>query len=754
MTHKKTTKKSGKKAVKKTPQKKENSKKKKSAKTKKQRSFLGWAFRFCFKWGLVAALWLAIIIGGIVLWYAQELPSITKSMVFERRPTVIIKADNGDIIDRHGDIKGDVIDVKMLPSHITNAVLATEDRRFYSHFGLDLKGFLRALSVNVKQGGFVQGGSTITQQLAKNLFLSRDRTIKRKIQELILSFQLERELSKDEILSAYLNRVYMGSGAYGIDGAARIYFNKSAYELDIREAATIAGLLKAPSRYSPSVNPELSAQRTKVVMQSMANAGYITNDEVQSYKNIPPSPRRKPSSASSIRYFTDYVVSQVDDLVGNVDEDITIETTLNQTIQKEMEETLTKSMLRYGPSHQVGQAAGLFMRLDGAVVGMMGGKNYQHSEFNRTTEAIRQPGSSFKPFVYLAALENGYDLYSFIMDEKIESGRYKPKNFGNQYYGLVTLEEALTQSLNTVAVNLTREIGISAVIETARRLGITANLEPNLSTSLGSSGVPMIQMVTAYTTLARGGSAADPYAIKRIISKSGEILYDREPPRRIRPVVDAQNIAQINAMMRSVINNGTGKAANLPYPAAGKTGTTQDYRDAWFIGFTNRYAGAIWFGNDDNSPTKKLTGGSAPALAWKQVMLTAQKQGGKAYNSFANVNIVPPNNEFNGLLDGILNDPTLLNPTLGNTPSNATNNDGRWFSNIFGGGGNTQQPAPSSQQEQPRTVPERQEQAPAPTPNRIQLEKIPGHVVPQAPQQVPQPEEYTPMGRHQWEMNE
>ena len=662
-------------------------------------------------------------------------------MVFERRPTITIKASNGDIIDRHGDIKGEIIDVKVLPPHITNAVLATEDRRFYSHFGIDIRGFIRALSVNLKQRRFAQGGSTITQQLAKNLFLSRDRMIKRKIQELILSFQLERELSKDEILSAYLNRVYMGSGAYGIDGAARVYFNKSAYELDLREAATIAGLLKAPSRYSPSINPERSAKRTKIVMQAMADAGYISEAELKSYENIPPSPRRKPSSASSIRYFTDYVVNQVNDLIDNLDEDITVETTLDTTIQKEMEETLTKSILRYGPSHEVDQAAGLFMRLDGAIVGMMGGKNYQHSEFNRATESIRQPGSSFKPFVYLAALENGYDMYSFVFDEEITTGRYKPKNFGNQYYGAIMLEEALTKSLNTIAVNLTRDIGVSKVIDTARRLGITANLEPNLSTSLGSSGVPMIQMVTAYTALGRGGSAVDPYAIKTIINSDGLILYERTAPKTIRNVVEPQNIAQINAMMRSVITNGTGKAASLPYPAAGKTGTTQDYRDAWFIGFTNKYAGAIWLGNDDNSPTKKLTGGSAPAQAWKQVMLSAQKQGGKAYDSFMPVDIIKPDSEFDGLLNNILGESLLPEGRSLNPINNS------WLGNIFGA--NKKQKEQNLEKQQ-RTAPR--------SPNKIQLESIPGHVVPRAPRQAPQQElsqeEYTPLGRHQWDMNE
>lgn len=663
-------------------------------------SFLAALIKFCFKWGLVAALWVTIIIGGIVLWYAQELPDITKAMVFERRPTIIIKDANDNIVDRYGDIKGKIVDVKNLPPHVIQAVLATEDRRFYSHFGMDLKGFARALFVNVSHGSFVQGGSTITQQLAKNLFLSRDRTLKRKIQELILSFELEHELTKDEILSAYLNRVYLGSGAYGIDGAAHVYFNKSAEELDIREAATIAGLLKAPSRYSPSNNPELSTERTKTVMQAMVDAGYITQKELESYKSLPPSPRRKPSSANSVRYFTDYVVGQLDDLIGSIDADVTVETTLDMSIQNKMEEAITKGVLRYGPANDVDQAAGIFMRLDGAVVAMMGGKNYQSSEFNRTTEAFRQPGSSFKPIVYLSALENGYNINSLVDDYPISIGRYSPKNFGNKYMGVVTLNTALTNSLNTVAVQLMRAVGPEKVIDLARRLGITADLEPNLSTALGSSGVPMIQMVTAYTTLGRGGSAVDPYSIRRVLDKNGKVVYERTAPTEDRVVVASNDIAQINAMMRSVVLNGTGRAAMEPFPVAGKTGTSQEYRDAWFIGFSNKYAGAIWFGNDDNTPTKKLTGGSAPAATWKEVMLMAQSRPAKEYQSF-----IPITNEaFDNLLDSILGDDDGLN-----------RNNGGWFGNMF----NKQ-----NQRQQRR-----------------------------APHNSPE-NEYTPLGRHQWDLNE
>ena len=646
---KKTTKKGTKKTAKK------KTKKKTTRRKKNQSGLFHTAFKFCLKWGVVTGLWATIIVSLLLFWYATELPSITKSMVFERRPTVIIKADNDEVVDRYGDIKGKIVDVTELPPHIPEAVLAIEDRRFYKHFGMDFKGIARAFVVNIVRGGFVQGGSTITQQLAKNLFLTRERTIKRKIQELMLSFQLEGELTKDEILSAYLNRVYLGSGAYGIDAAARVYFNKSANELNIREAATIAGLLKAPSRYSPSASPQRAAERTKVVLQAMVDAGYATEEEIKKFKNMPPAPRRKPSSGESVRYFTDYIVSQLEDLIGTIEADITVETTLDKDIQNEMEEAITKAILRYGVDREVEQAAGVTLRLDGAVVALMGGKDYSTSEFNRVTDSVRQPGSSFKPFVYLTALENGWNLNSLIVDEEITEGRYRPKNFGHEYFGEVTLYEALTMSMNTVAVNLMRDVGPDKVIGMARRLGVTADLEPNLSTALGSSGVPMIQMVTAYATLGRGGSAVEPYSIKRILDKDGNVLYERVPPSKTRQVVSRSDVAQLTAMMQSVIQNGTGRGAAIPYPAAGKTGTSQDFRDAWFSGFTGKYATSIWFGNDDNSPTKRLTGGSAPAQVWKEVMLKAQTKGGRSYGNFSNFDGLGGHG-FDDLLSRILSD--------------------------------------------------------------------------------------------------
>jgi penicillin-binding protein 1A len=660
---KKTTRKSKKKA-------------RKSSRKTQQRGWFATLFAFCMKWGLVIGLWMAIFLSALLFWYASELPNITKSMVFERRPTVIIKASDGEIVDRYGDIKGNIVRAEELPDYVTHAILATEDRRFYDHFGMDLKGIGRAFVVNIMKGGFVQGGSTLTQQLAKNLFLTRERTIKRKVQELMLAFQLERELTKDEILSAYMNRVYLGSGAYGIDAAAKVYFNKSAKELNLKEAATIAGLLKAPSRYSPNANPEKSAARTKVVLKGMVDAGYVTEEEIARYKNAPPAPRRKPSSGDSVRYYSDYIVAQLDDLIGQIDQDVVVETTMDQAIQSELEESITKAVLRYGPDKEVEQAAGAVMRHDGAVVALMGGRDYGMSEFNRVTDALRPPGSSFKPIVYLTALEKGWNLNNIIVDEpRRYYGGYRPRNYGNEYYGEVTLFEALTLSLNTVAVELTKQVGPDAVVDTARRLGITADLESSLSTALGSNGVPMLQMVTAYSILGRGGQSVEPYSIKKISDTDGNILYERPPAPKSEQVVDQNAVRQLTAMMQSVIASGTGRGASIPYPAAGKTGTSQDFRDAWFVGFSTKYAAAIWFGNDDNSPTKRLTGGSAPAQVWREVMTTAQTRGGKSYGLFSNISYDKEDEfAFHEMLARIAGE-NRFDPF----------NQG-WFSNLFGDG--------------------------------------------------------------------
>lgn len=604
---------------------KSKTKKKKSGSRKKKTSGGFGAFvRSAVKWCFVAGLWISIALGIMIAWYASELPDVTEAMVFERRPTIIVKAADGTILDRYGDIKGESVSVEELPSHLVYAILAIEDRRFYSHFGLDLMGIARAFVVNAKQMKYVQGGSTITQQLAKNLFLSRDRKIKRKIQEAMLAVWLEQKLSKDEILSAYLNRVYMGSGSYGVDAAARVYFNKPATALTLRESATLAGLLKAPTRYSPASNPTLSAQRTEVVLNAMKDAGYIDEFEIEAVKATPPAPRRKPSSGETVRYFTDYVVGQIGELIGPIEKDLVIETTIDKDIQQEAEEAITKALLANGKDKNIEQGAALTLRLDGAVMAMVGGRDYSSSEFNRVTHSYRSPGSSFKPIVYLTALENGWTPESIIMDEPFTTGRYRPRNFAGQYYGEVSLLEALTLSLNTVAVNLAKDVGPEEIIGMARRLGITADLEPNLSIALGSNGIPMLQMATAYATIARGGLAVEPYAIKRITDVDGQVYYEHVSQNSARQVVSRSNINDIAYMMRSVVENGTGQGAQIGYPVAGKTGTSQEYKDAWFIGFTDKFATAVWFGNDDNTPMKRVTGGSVPATVWREIMTTAQ----------------------------------------------------------------------------------------------------------------------------------
>lgn len=634
--------------------------KKNQAKKKQSESGgMGQFIKGTIKWAFVLGLWAALFLGLTLAWFARELPDITDQMIFERRPTITILANDGSIIDRHGDIKGETVAVKELPPHVAEAILAIEDRRFYYHFGVDPIGIIRAFGVNIVRGGFVQGGSTITQQLAKNLFLSRDRTLKRKVQEAMLAVWLETKLTKDEILSAYLNRVYLGAGAYGIDAAARIYFNKSAKELTVREAATIAGLLKAPSRYSPSSNPSLSAQRTRVVLRAMHEADYLDDAEFAKLDKMPPAPPRKPSSGDTIRYFTDYIVSQVEGVIGIPEQDIIVQTTMDRDVQAQAESAITKALLTYGTDYKVSQGAAMVMSLDGAIVAMVGGRDYDLSEYNRATHALRSPGSSFKPIVYLSALENGWNPNSTIVDEPITDGRYRPQNYGNEYYGEVTLTQALTRSLNTVAVNLMRSVGPENVIGLARRLGITANLEPNLSLALGSNGVPMVEMVTAYATLGRGGVAVEPFSIVSIKDKDGKVLYEQPSERTARQVVARGYVYQLTSMMQSVVQFGTGQAAQGPYVAAGKTGTSQEFRDAWFIGFTNQYAAAVWVGNDDNSPMKRVTGGMIPASVWRTIMTTASSKPTRSYYSVTDVS---NDFSFQDLLGRILSGPEESNP--------------------------------------------------------------------------------------------
>lgn len=586
--------------------------------TNRKKTSLG---MFLFKWCFILAIWASLFSAGVIAWYARDLPDITDSATFERRTSIIVKAADGSTIARYGEQKGDSVRVEDLPPHLIQAVLAIEDRRFYAHPGIDLIGIARAMAINLAKGKLSQGGSTITQQLAKNLFLTHDRKLQRKIKEAILALWLENQLTKNEILTAYLNRVYLGSGVYGVNAASELYFNKSAQEINLQEAAILAGLLKAPSLYSPLNNPELARKRGEVVLAAMVDAGYIKKNEAKSIIAQPSRPSQKPTGEKAVRYYTDWVIDGLDNLIGTPDMDLVIETTLDPRIQTRAEESLLASLLQNGADKKVSQGGIIVMRPDGAVLAMIGGRDYTTSQFNRATQAKRAPGSSFKPIVYLTALQQGHSPQEKILDAPITQGDYRPQNFGGKYYGEVTLVEALTNSMNTAAVRLMMETGPSSVINTAQKLGIESKLEPDLSLALGSSGVSMLEMTTAYAILANGGKQIYPYGIIRIKNSEDRTIYERKPPQSYEQILDPRATQQINSMMRNVIENGTGRAARLNIPAAGKTGTSQDSRDAWFLGFTDRLVTSVWLGNDDNSPMNGITGGSLPAHIWQEIMV-------------------------------------------------------------------------------------------------------------------------------------
>lgn len=561
-------------------------------------------------------------VGAVVAYYAADLPDISRAVQAERRPSIVLLAADGTSFQRFGDLTGSVVDAAQLPPHLIHAILAVEDRRFFSHFGIDPIGLARALWTNWRSGRTVQGGSTLTQQLAKNLFLGAEKTLKRKVQEALLALWLERTYSKNQILTAYLNRVYLGAGTFGVDAAARTYFGKPALEVNIREAAMLAGLLKAPSRYSPAANPDEAHQRAQVVLGTMVAAGFLTPAEVEAANKAPPLPRRKPGAGGDGRYFAEWVVDQIDSYIGDSYQDLVIQTTLDLKLQRSAETRLDSLLAGPGVSLGVTQGAAVVMAPDGAVRALIGGRDYAASSFNRATQARRQPGSAFKPFVFLAALESGLTPDSLIEDTPIRIGSWQPANFEKEVRGTVSLTDALAHSINTSTVRLAQQVGLNTVREAARRCGISAPLGKDLSLVLGTSEVTMLELVGAYAGLANGGTSVWPYAIQDIRDREGRSLYKRQGSGG-GTIADPGHIASLVRMMKAVVDYGTGKAARLDRPVAGKTGTTSDHRDAWFIGFTADLVAGVWVGNDDNSTMKRVTGGMLPAQLWREIMQEA-----------------------------------------------------------------------------------------------------------------------------------
>jgi penicillin-binding protein 1A len=575
-------------------------------------------------WGAVLALWAVIAAIGLLVWIGAHLPPIQSLEIPKRPPSVLILGLNGATLATRGDMGGAEVPLRELPDYVPKAFVAIEDRRFYSHHGIDPWGILRAGVRDVLHRGATQGGSTLTQQLAKNLFLTQERTVTRKAQEAVLALWLEHKFSKAQILELYLNRVYFGSGAYGIEAAAQRYFGKSARKLTLPEAAMLAGLVQAPSRLAPSRNPDGAERRAGMVIAAMADLKMI-GDEAAKRALITPARAIKPSGGGSVNYVADWVMDAVDDLIGHVDHDIVVETSIDPTLQAAAEQSLDDVLTQKGDKLNVGEGALVAMTPDGVVRALVGGRNYAESQFNRAIAARRQPGSAFKPFVYLTALEHGLTPDTVREDKPISVQGWRPENFEHEYLGPVTLTQALANSLNTVSVRLTMEVGPAAVVRTAYRLGIESKLEPNASIALGTSEVSVIELVSAYATFANGGLAVAPHVVERIRSTDGKTLYARAT-QTLGRIVDPRTIGMMNTMMRETLTSGTARRADLPgWLAAGKTGTSQDFRDAWFIGYTSRLVTGVWLGNDDNSPTKKAVGGGLPVEIWSRFMRTAHQ---------------------------------------------------------------------------------------------------------------------------------
>jgi penicillin-binding protein 1A len=575
-------------------------------------------------WGAVLALWAVIAAIGLLVWIGAHLPPIQSLEIPKRPPSVLILGLNGATLATRGDMGGAEVPLRDLPDYAPKAFVAIEDRRFYSHHGIDPWGILRAGVRDVLHRGATQGGSTLTQQLAKNLFLTQERTVTRKLQEAVLALWLEHKFSKAQILELYLNRVYFGSGAYGIEAAAQRYFGKSARKLTLPEAAMLAGLVQAPSRLAPSRNPDGAERRAGMVIAAMADLKMI-GDEAAKRALITPARAIKPSGGGSVNYVADWVMDAVDDLIGHVDQDIVVETSIDPALQTAAEQSLDDVLALKGDKLDVREGALVAMTPDGVVRALVGGRNYAESQFNRAIAARRQPGSAFKPFVYLTALEHGLTPDTVREDKPISVQGWRPENFEHEYLGPVTLTQALANSLNTVSVRLTMEVGPAAVVRTAYRLGIESKLEPNASIALGTSEVSVIELVSAYATFANGGLAVAPHVVERIRGTDGKTLYTRAT-QALGRIVDARTIGMMNTMMRETLVSGTARRADLPgWLAAGKTGTSQDFRDAWFIGYTSRLVTGVWLGNDDNSPTKKAVGGGLPVEIWSRFMRTAHQ---------------------------------------------------------------------------------------------------------------------------------
>jgi penicillin-binding protein 1A len=583
--------------------------------------------------------------GGLLLALALAVPAFRETADddwLKKSELAVVFLDRyGNEIGSRGIKHSSAVALADFPDHLIKAVLATEDRRFYEHFGIDIAGTARALVTNARAGGVVQGGSSITQQLAKNLFLSNERTIERKVKEAFLALWLETRLSKNEIFKLYLDRAYMGGGAFGVDAAAQFYFGKSAREVNLAEAAMLAGLFKAPTRFAPHINLPAARGRANVVLDNLVEAGFMTEGQVF-------GARRNPAVAIDRRdegapgYYLDYAFDEMKKLVETAafrtipDRAFVVRTALDLGLQRTAEDSVENMIRQFGRDYHAKQAAAVVADLDGAVRAMVGGTDYNISQFNRATDAYRQPGSSFKPYVYATALMNGFKPTSVVVDGPVCIGNWCPQNYGRSYSGSVTLTQAITRSINVIPVKLSimmggangPRAGRAKIVQTARRMGIKAPLPDTPSLPIGADEVTLLEHTVAYATFPNQGKAVKPHAILEVRSGTGDTIwrFDRDESKKPTQAIPPQVATDMAFMMSKVVEDGTAKRAILDgIKSAGKTGTTNSYRDAWFVGYTGNFVCGVWFGNDDYSPLNRMTGGSLPAQTWHEIMAYAHQ---------------------------------------------------------------------------------------------------------------------------------
>lgn len=574
-------------------------------------------------WGTVLGIWGLIFVVAFFAVFARDLPDTSTLYDVKRQPSINYLDRSGALLAVRGSQYAPPVDIDALPEYVPAAFVAIEDRQFYHHFGFNPWGIIRSAIWNATHDGPQRGGSTITQQLARNLFLSPAQNYRRKAQELILAVWLEMKFSKKQILALYMNRVYFGAGAYGIEAASQRYFNKPARELSIGEAALLAGMMKGPARYSPVSAKERAARRATIVLDEMVRIKAITPEQRDQAFSTPVQVSATLANQRA-QYFTDYIDAQVRSLVGEPTEDLVVETTLDLPIQVAAERAV-----KLGVEGHIGQgvqqSALVAIDGEGRIRAYVGGADYADSQFDRATTARRQAGSAFKPFVYLTAMEQGRTPDMLVVDEPVKIGDWEPRNYTGKYLGEITMQTALAQSINTVAARLASEVGTSNVANTARRLGITSKIQLDPSMALGAVEVSPMEMAQAYAPFANGGFLAKGYGIERIRTAKGKVLYDHNVDRQARAaVIGSPALQYMNQMMRDVVISGTGTRANVPgYDIAGKTGTTSDYRDAWFVGYTGGFVTAVWTGKDDNTPMRRVSGAGAPAEIWRTFMAAA-----------------------------------------------------------------------------------------------------------------------------------